>query len=344
MRRRKNYIVMKRYCILILLLFLSAVGFGQEKESSYTLGGLLFGDVYHVSQNHLEGAAGTTGAVLRRAYLTFDAKINKNWFGRARIETNQSGEFDTYEFETDAKDLYIGYTTGRHKITVGLSPSKTFDLIESIWELRSLMRTPMDLQGVSSRDFGVAIDGAIDKNKLFSYRFMVGSGIEFGNESGDGQKFMGAVCYKPTENLYFDLYLDYEKLQGETDRTTFQLFTGYKTDKLRWGVQYSHQFRQEAPALELFSGFVVQKIYKDISVIGRIDRIMEPSPNGNNISYIPFDPNAKATLFLAGVEFPTTKYLTITPNVVFTTYDKENGIPTPHNDLQFRCTVFLDLE
>ena len=77
MRRRKNYIVMKQYYFLFLLLFLNALGFGQEKEHSYILGGLLFGDMYYVSQNHQEGAAGTSGAVLRRAYITFDAKINK---------------------------------------------------------------------------------------------------------------------------------------------------------------------------------------------------------------------------------------------------------------------------
>lgn len=321
-----------------------SLSFGQKKESSYTLGGLLFGDVYYVSQNHLEEASNTAGAVLRRAYLTFDANINKKWFGRARLETNQSGEFGTYDFETDAKDLFIGYNTGRHKIILGLSPTKTYDLIENIWGLRYLVRTPMDLQGVSSRDFGIAVDGAIDKKNKFSYRFMLGSGENFGNETGDGKKIMAAVCYKPANNYYIDIYADYEELPGESDRSTIQLFSGYKSDGLRWGIQYSNQFRQENPALELLSGFVVKKIYKEISAIGRIDRILEPSPNGNNISYIPFDPTTKATFFITGIEIPITNYFTVTPNVLFTTYDKIANVVTPNNDLQFRCTLFLNLE
>ena len=41
---------------------------------------------------------------------------------------------------------------GRHRVLFGLSPTPTLDLIESIWGFRYLARTPMDLQGVASRD------------------------------------------------------------------------------------------------------------------------------------------------------------------------------------------------
>tara|TARA_B100000809_G_scaffold266892_1_gene332623 strand:+ start:14214 stop:14489 length:276 start_codon:yes stop_codon:yes gene_type:complete len=63
---------------------------------------------------------------------------------------------------------------------------------------------------------------------------------------------------------------------------------------------------------------------KEISVFERVDRILEPSPNGTNISYIPFDPNTKATLFVIGLEIPMAHYFTVTLNIVFTTYDKNN--------------------
>lgn len=337
---------MKKLLLLIFLLSLPLhmLCAQEKKESAYTLGGLVFGDLYHVQKHHLEEANGATGAVMRRAYLTFDAKINKNWFGRARLEMNQSGEFETYAFETEVKDLFIGYTRNDHKILLGLSPSKTFDLIEDIWGLRYLVRTPMDLQGVASRDFGLALAGPLNKKQTFRYRFMYGNGIEFGNEVGDGQKTMAAISYHPTKALVFDFYADYEKLAGETDRSTLQFFAGYKTDKLRWGLQYAYQDRQEDPTLELFSAFIVKKLVKEYNFIGRIDRVMEPSPRGNNIAYLPFDPNSKATFFVAGMEFPVHKYLTLTPNVVFTTYDKQSGAPTPSNDLHYRLTIFLNLE
>ncbi len=41
---------------------------------------------------------------------------------------------------------------------------------------------------------------------------------------------------------------------------------------------------------------------------------MEPSPKGDNISYIPFDPSSRATIFLAGFEYRLSDILCITPN------------------------------
>lgn len=49
---------------------------------------------------------------------------------------------------------------------------------------------------------------------------------------------------------------------------------------------------------------------------------MEPSPRGNNISYLPFDPSARATFFIGGIEYQATPHLTITPNIVRTHYDR----------------------
>ena len=112
---------------------------------------------------------------------------------------------------------------------VGLSPTLTFDLIESVWGARYLMRTPMDLQGVASRDIGISFKGPLSSGGRWSYRAMLCTGIEFGAESGDG-------------------------------RTTVQLFAGDKTDTRRWGVQYSYQDRQEDPRLELASAFFVQSL------------------------------------------------------------------------------------
>jgi len=173
---------------------------------------------------------------------------------------------------------------------------------------------------------------------------MIGTGEDFGGETGDGRKTMLAFTYKTKKNYYFDLYGDYEEIPGEKNRSTIQVFSGYTSSQLRWAAQYSHQFRQEDASLELFSAFISKKLYKEISVIGRVDRIMEPSPNGDTISYIPFDPDAKATFFITGIEIPITNYFLITPNITFTRYDKTAGQITPNNDLLLRCTVFLNLE
>ena len=312
--------------------------------SRLEIGGLLFGDAYTIPSHHTVAGDGASGFVLRRGYLTANFTLGDDWYGRARIEVNQDGEFESYGFEADAKDLYMARKFGDHELVLGLSPTLTFDLIESVWGARYLMRTPMDLQGVASRDIGVSFKGPFSSSGRWNYRAMLSTGTEFGAESGDGSKLMGAVTWKPSEALYVDFYLDGERLAGPTDRTTLQVFAGHRTDTRRWGIQYSYQDREDDPRLELASAFIVQSLRDSLDFIGRIDRILEPSPKGDNISYIPFDPTAPATMLLAGLEYRFSPIFRITPNVIWTTYDRDDNGIRPDDDLHLRLTFFLDLE
>jgi hypothetical protein len=310
----------------------------------WQVGGLLFGDVYHVASHHSEAGDGATGAVLRRGYLTFDGRGDRGGFGRLRFELNQSGAFETYTFEADVKDLYLGRKLGRHQVIVGLSPTLTYDRIESVWGLRYLARTPMDLQGVPSRDTGISIRGPLNASGTFSYRAMAGLGVEFGADSNDHRKWMGAVTWQPDERWIIDAYLDFERIGGLRDRSTAQLFAAYQGERLRWGGQYSNQDREDDPPLELASAFLVKGINDKVSLIGRVDRLLEPSPRGDGIAYLPMDPSARATLLFAGVEFRLNPQLLITPNVVHTRYDRNADGVRPEDDLHLRLTLFLNFE
>lgn len=340
----------RRRLFVALLCALAVVPWGlvtvaaEDEESRFRVGGLAFGDVYHIPSHHLDEGDGATGAVLRRGYLTFDGDFSESWFARLRFEANQSGEFETYTYEVDVKDLYLGWKAGRHRILFGLSPTPTFDLVESIWGTRYLARTPLDLQGVASRDTGISASGPFNASGSLRYRAMVGSGLDFGNESGDGAKWMGALTWAPSPPWTVDLYVDYERYPGPYDRTTFQVFVGYRTDRLRWGAQFAYRDRQEDPRVRLASGFVVRRLTKSLSVVGRVDRIMEPSPKGDNISYLPFDPSAPATFFIGALECRVRPYLRVTPNVVVTTYDRNDQGVRPRSDVYLRLTLFLDFE
>ncbi len=334
-------------CLLCAMLIVARAPLAAEESDSgsdWSFGGLAFGDLYTIPSHHSESGDGASGAVLRRLYLTLDGEFGEDWFARFRTETNQSGEFETYTFETEFKDLHVGKRIGDHTVIVGLSPTPTFDLIESIWGRRYLMRTPMDLQGVASRDTGITARGPLNADGTLLYRAMVGAGIEFGNESGDGRKWMAAMTWKPAPAWTFDAYLDFEKLVGPTDRTTWQVFAAYEAEGFRWGAQYSNQDRQQDPALELASVFAVGRIRDKLNLIARVDRIVEPSPSGDNISYVPFDPRAPATMLVGAVEFRLGDTFTLTPNIISTHYDRAGDGTRPTRDLHLRLTFFLDLE
>ena len=317
---------------------------GDDKPPSLSVGGLLFGDLYYVPSHHSDEGDGAAGLVIRRGYLTFDADFSENWFGRLRFELNQSGEFETYDFEVSFKDLYMGWNLGRQRLLLGLSPTPTFDLIESVWGFRYLARTPMDLQGVASRDNGVSLKGPLNSSGTLGYRAMFGAEADFGNETDDGNKWMWALSWEPAPNWIIDFYTDHERLSGPTDRTTIQAFVGYKTDTLSWGAQYSHQDREEDPTLELASAFVRSRIGEKTRLVGRIDRLIKPSPRGNNISYLPFDPSAPATMFIGGLEFQASPHVFITPNTVLTRYDRNDEGVRPRTDFYLRLTLFINFE
>jgi hypothetical protein len=314
----------------------------DEQSSPFSVGGLLFGDLYHLPSHHLPEGDGATGAVLRRIYLTANANYENGWFGRFRFEINQSGEFETYNFEADYKDVYFGYRFENHQLLLGLQPSLTFDFIESFWSMRYLMRTPADLQGVPSRDTGVSLKGRI--SDAWSYRAMIGVGADFGAESGDGDNTMFALNWKLNENWTLDFYADHERRPGETDNTSAQLFAAYEADGIRIGTQYLYRDRESEAPGELASAFVIKDVGEKSRFVGRIDRIMEPSIRGDNIAYIPFDPTARATMYLAGLEYRVTDYVIITPNTIVIAYDQNDEGVRPKTDFYLRLTLFANFE
>jgi hypothetical protein len=323
---------------------LAPLGMTCADDSSweFSAGGLLFGDVYHLPNHHLPEGDGATGAVLRRGYLTFNMKSESGWFGRLRFEANQSGEFETYDFEVDFKDLHVGYKFENHEIAVGLQPTLTFDVIESVWGLRYLMRTPADLQGVPSRDTGITAKGGLTDS--LRYRLMLGAGDDFGAESGDGNSAMAALNWKLNDKWMLDFYIDAERRPGPNDTASAQIFAGYQSETLRFGAQYLYRDRESQPSGELASVFAVGNAGANSRWIGRIDRIMEPSPKGDNISYIPFDPSARATMFLAGFEYSVSEHLRVTPNTILLSYDRNDEGIRPNTDFYLRLTLFVDFE
>jgi len=315
-----------------------------EDYPAFRVGGLVFGDAYHVPSHHSDAGDGATGAVVRRGYLTFNADFSEKWFGRLRFELNQSGEFETYDFDTKTKDLSLARKLGRHKLLLGLSSTPTYDTIESIWGMRYLARTPMDLQGVASRDTGLSIQGPLNASGTLSYRGMYAPPIDFAADGNDRARWMGALGWQPAPGWTIDLYADYEAVDGPHDRSTLQAFAAYQAERWRWGIQYSNQDRQEDSPLELASAFVVSRLTGRTSLVGRVDRLLEPSPKGDGISYLPMDPSARATMMFAGVEFQLHPHLALTPNVVVTTYDHNDQGIRPETDVYLRLTLFVDFE
>jgi hypothetical protein len=307
-------------------------------------GWLAFGDLYTVPSHHSESGQGASGLVMRRMYITFDADFSDTLFGRLRFEANQDGEFEEYGLDADFKDLYLGWRLGDHRLVAGLQNTFTFDVVEKQWGARYLMRTPLDLQGVASRDTGLSLKGPLGSDGRWSYRVLLGSNAEFGKDSDDASKLQLGLGWQPSPGWTVDFYMDYEDRSEDRDRHLLQAYIGHQGERTGWGLMYAHQDRESDPALELASLFVRSRISEGMGLIGRVDRLYEPSPKGDGISYIPFDPRAPATLYLAGIETFVSRHVLLTPNVVYIRYDQSDLGVRPESDLHLRLTLFLDFE
>lgn len=309
------------------------------------LSGLAYVDFYWVAASHLDSLEDRTGFWFRRIYLTLDQDVSQAFSLRLRLEMNSPGDFTSATaLDPFVKDAYLRWRRGRHEIVFGLSPSPTFDFIESFWGYRSVEKTLGDLQKLSdSRDFGIGARGSLDRKRLVRYHFQAGNGSGTKGETNEGKKAALSLGLHTRAGFVVQGYADFEGRPGDTDRRTLQGFAGYRAERGRLGVQVGRQIR-DVPGgpnedLDYLSAFGALRLRPGIGVLGRYDRMFDPNPEGPRIAYLPFSPAANSSLVFAGVDVRVHDSIHIIPNIEYIFYDMPDGTETPGDDAVPRLTV-----
>jgi hypothetical protein len=317
----------------------------KDEPRPIRFSGYVFADVYSFPQSHDAKFDGQSGLWLRRGYFTVDRDLGTAWTMRFRLEVNSPSLQQTQDvLRPYVKDAYLRWTRGAQSLFIGISPSPTMELIEGFWGYRHVEKTPLDLHGwAGSRDTGLAAKGSFDKGKKFGYHAMIGTGSGIRNETNKEKRFYLALSARPSKSWVFEAYADVEGRPDDRDIQTLQGFGGYEWESARLGLQYARQTRQQGPGkddleLDLLSGFATGKISPKVLWLARVDRSFDPDPGGAGIAYLPFDPKAKSTLFLAGLEFLPIPSVHLTPNVEIITYDDAD--PKPKTDVVARLTFY----
>lgn len=317
----------------------------------YKISGLVFGDYYSFPQNHLDEWEGQNGLWLRRVYLTYDHTLSPRLTTRLRLEMNSNGKLQGGALEPYIKDAYIRWTfSGRQQLTAGIQPSLTFEFVESVWGLRHIEKTPLDLYRLdSSRETGFTVSGPLNTSRTVKYA------AQFGNDSGNASETDKRKGYRLSARYETDPGFSVEGMfgrserAGDADRTTAQVFGAFRGERGRAGAQYSRQTRRApdgstAPDLELdvFSGFGVFDLQPDkTSAFVRVDRYNDPCPDCAGIDYLPIDTTQPFTMTLAGLEYALHPAVRISPNIEWVKYGSRAGsTTTPHDDLAARLTFF----
>ncbi len=340
---------MKKRALALLCLFLAIVPAARADDlpdwlKNLKIGGLMFGDAYWLQSSSDLSLEDANGFWIRRMYLTFDEKLSGNFSARLRFEGNSPKDFKTASnITTFVKDAYVRWThTPTHEYYFGLSPTPTWETAEKYWGYRDVEKTVVDMQRMgAARDMGISLRGKVG-DEVLDYHFTVGNGAGAASETNEGKMAALALDFHPTKESVIQVYGDYNDLAGHNDRQTSQVFYGWRREDVgSFGVQYARQTRDAEGAdslnIDVISLFGSYRLGKRVTGILRWDGILDPNPDAAKFEYITYAPNAKANVFIAGVDIPVAKHVHVIPNVEGIIY-RGVGVPDPNNELLVKIT------
>jgi len=339
---------MKKNLIVVLFFVIISGKFIFAQNGNGKISGLVYMDYYYNINHHNEVIKDLHGFWIRRIYVTYDYKYDKNISTRIRLEMNNDGSYSTSKTIVPfIKDAYLAYKFGYQKAVIGISSPPTYELIEKIWSYRAIEKTPLDLQRMaSSRDFGLSLKGNFDKSGKYQYHAMFSNGAGNKQEIDKGKSFMLALNYWFTKNFVLQLYGDYADRAGVSDSYIQQAFVGYNSQKIKGGIQYSRQIHKakeegdEDVELSIASLFLSGPIANKVKLVGRIDRMFNANPAGEKVAYTPFNISAPFTEFICAVDYKLAKSVSVMPNIKYVLYDKNDSNLKPENDFYANLTFY----
>ncbi|MCU0406019.1 MAG: hypothetical protein MUE91_03835 [Ignavibacteriaceae bacterium] len=348
---------MKNIYLIVLLYLLTSSQIFAQNESGGKFSGLMFGDYFYnilrdstiddISYKAQTGQKDLNGFQFRRIYFTYDYTISDQFSTRFRLESQTQVGVNNTLFVVFVKDAFLKWKDifEGSNLIFGIQPPPSFDVAEGYWGYRSLEKTIMDLRAIaSSRDFGVALKGRINSGGTINYWLMYGNGNTL---DSDGDKYKRAYAhleFKPTENIDITVYGDYRykadksfsSLPDESfnnDALTTDIFIGYKEPKsFTIGVEsFLQNNSNDVIQLENADYKVSNRNALGVSLFGWY-RFSELLAGVGRFDY--FDPNISSDFkgdsrnyFILGLSFILHEKVSITPNVLFETYEQPvNGV------------------
>src|SRR5512138_584152 len=177
--------------------------------------------------------------VFRRAYFTYENKINDNLKFRLRFDADNTANVTGVSLTGDPvtgvglskddklrpymKHLYFewsNFVLPNQTLTVGMEETLTFKLAEDRWSYRSVAKTLVDgykdITGVdiraSSADVGVSLKGTIVKQLRYGLQVVNGGGYTH-LETDKYKKLEGYLHVVPAPGFSFFGYAEYEPQQ-----------------------------------------------------------------------------------------------------------------------------------
>jgi len=309
-----------RIAALAAVLLAATGGGAISVGQSVDVGGRMYVDYFYNVAGPDSAASpgaeeGLHGFRYRRLYLTTDFTLSEDFTGRARLEADEGTNGRPI-----VKDLSLTWAyAGAHSATMGITPPPALGLVEDVWGYRSLEKTLLNVQGVvSSRDFGLRLDGPITSNGTVQYAVMLANNGTVRPETNKYKRIYGQVHIQPSERLRIVVGADHAGYNSNREAgTRVSVFGGYSTDRVRVGLEgYWYRVAMDVgdPRFDigasLFGGVQVASNWE---LIARVDRGREA----------PAGPDRYDALFLGAVSYQPHPNVRLIPNLRL--YDRSDA-------------------
>ena len=235
MNKAKN----KQRSVIMALVLMAIFAAGPSLFGQQTFGTTIYLDyTYYMSKSGPKTMAppGTPSFKnnffnFRRAYFTYENKINDNLKFRFRYDADSTANLTSVDVKTGStkkddklrpfiKHVYLDYAglLPNSSLKIGMTETLTFKIAEEKWGYRSVAKTLMDgykdVTGkeidATSADLGASFAHTV--SKYFRYAAMISSGSHYSHVEGDKyKKLMAQVQILPMPGLTLAGYMDYEQ-------------------------------------------------------------------------------------------------------------------------------------
>ncbi len=310
--------------VLPNLILSACMSCGVAEGADTKFKGYVFGDYYYVASGAQKEQ---NGFQLRRVYFTTDIKWNKRLSGRFRLEASDAGFGSNEKMTPVVKDAWLRYRRSGQTIVMGLAPTPTWDVSESVWGYRAVEKLLMDLNKLgASRDTGVRFTMPLSERATLDLMF--GNGNSNKAEGDNGKKAYGRLHVKATKQAGALLYADWESRPGDQDRTTLEGFLYRSTKRTAVGVEAVYQRRKGPTDVNVIGLSVLgrMKTKSDWGVYGRVD-FFDPNDNRDD---------DRTFFFIGGVDIEPTESVHILPHILVKSFEDS----TVDADVTPRITLY----
>jgi hypothetical protein len=345
---------MKFTISMMMFLFIFSVS-SLNAQTTSKIDGLVFADYYYNVDNQDQSKKDENAFQYRRIYFTFENYIFEDIKVRFRLESEHSG---TSKINPFVKHAYLECNNliANHKLYLGIAETNAFKNSEEYWGYRSIEKTIMDLNKISSSaDMGIALKG--DLTPTVHHWLTIMNGTGYGSAEVDKYKKIGyALWVTPMTGLIIEGYVDYEKqdpdntllssakdFSGSSGYNTLKAFAGYEAPQFTLGIETFMRTNSESGIenVTVDTSGIISSDKTDIKRFGYsiFGSWITPIPkvklfarydyydkNNNDDAYTKFDASTGAltgglddeeTLLIAGLDYIPRGNIHIMPNIMF---------------------------